>query len=145
MKIVDLFAARSGRFAVAAALVAILFAASRVNLLAANVTASWTYDYGPQPACSPVQTINCLEHFEVEDVTDLKKIALIKKVDNPEHAVGKQDNISVTFKYGPPFGQRTISVIAVARDRTGKRITSDPFAACASAAIWPKAKLSLLF
>ena len=145
MKIMDLLAARSGRFVVAATVIAILFAASRVNLLAANVTASWTYDYGPQPACSPAQTINCLDHFEVEDVTDPKNIALIKQVSNPQHPVGKLDNISVTFKYGPPFGQRMISVIAVARDRTGKRITSDPFAACASAVIWPKAKLSLLF
>jgi hypothetical protein len=43
--------------------------------------------------------------------------------------VAKVDNISDEFSYGPPFGLRTIVVVAVARDENGTITTSNPFAA----------------
>jgi hypothetical protein len=115
------------------------------NILAANVTATWTYDYRPEPACSDKQIVSCIDHFEVQDITDQQNMKLIKRVNNPEHALGKVDGISVTFKYGPPFGQRTISVIAVGRDARGNRIASSPFAARATVSIRPGAKMAVLF
>jgi hypothetical protein len=115
------------------------------NVLGANVTATWTYDYRPEPACSDAQITNCIDHFEVQDITDQQNRKLIRRVDNPEHPAGKVDGISVTFKYGPPFGQRTISVIAVGRDLRGNRIASNPFAARANVTIRPGAKMAVLF
>jgi hypothetical protein len=114
-------------------------------VLAANVTANWSYDYGPMPGCSAQRTTNCIDHFEVLDISDRQKTAVIRFVDNPNPAVGKVGKISTDFKYGPPFGQRTISVIAVGRDPNGARVTSDPDAARVTVSIRPSAKMSLAF
>jgi len=115
------------------------------QVLAANVTANWSYDYGPVPACSAQRTANCIDHFEVLDISDRKKTAVIRFVDNPRPAVGKVGKISTDFKYGPPFGQRTISVIAVGRDPNGARVASDPDAARVTVSIRPSARMSLAF
>lgn len=115
------------------------------NVLAANVTASWSYDYGPEPACSAPRTANCIDHFEVEDITDQQSFVLIQKVPNPPTVIGKVDHISTSFKYGPPFGQRTISVIAVGKGPKGERVTSNPFGARARVTIRQGAKTSLVF
>ena len=115
------------------------------TVFASDVTASWTYDFGPEPACSASQTTNCIDHFEVEDVTNQQSFVLILEVVNPSPAVGKVDRISTSFKYGPPFGQRAISVIAVGKDPKGERVTSNPFAARVTVTIRPGAKTSLVF
>jgi hypothetical protein len=52
--------------------------------------------------------------------------------------VGKVDNISDEFSYGPPFGLRTIAVVAVARDENGTITASNPFAARKDVEIRPK-------
>jgi len=117
----------------------------RTNVIAANVTASWTYDYGPEPACSASQSTNCIDHFEVLDITDQQSFSLIQKVPNPSRAIGKLDHISTSFKYGPPFGERTISVIAVGRNLKCERVTSNPFAARVTVMIRPGTKASLVF
>jgi hypothetical protein len=96
------------------------------KVFAAHVTLTWSYDYGPMPACSATHPGNCIDHFEVLDITDQKETVTIQFVGNAKEAVGKVDRISANFKYGPPFGHRTISVIAVARDRNGDRVTSNP-------------------
>jgi hypothetical protein len=114
-----------------------------VRLLGAKVRANWTYDFTPEPACSASRSTNCIDHFEVLDITT-EKFALITSVPNPTQAVGKIDNISASFKYGPPFGQRTISVVAVAKDAKGNRITSNPYAARATASIRPGATVSTI-
>jgi len=129
----------------AGAAIAISWSIFYANLLGATVTATWTYDYEPEPACSSTQTTNCIDHFEVKDITNQQDITLIKKVNNPEHPVGKVDHISAVFKYGPPFGLRTISVIAVARGPKGNRVCSNPFAARATVAIRPGTQMSVLF
>jgi len=115
------------------------------GVLAANVTASWTYDYGPMPSCSEGLATNCIDHFEVLDISDREKKVVIRFVGNPKSAVGKVSKISTDFKYGPPFGQRTISVIAVGRDPNGARVTSDPDAARVTVSISPNARMSLAF
>jgi hypothetical protein len=115
------------------------------NVLAANVTATWSYDYRPEPACSASQSIACIDHFEVEDITNQGDFVVIRQVPNPSPAVGKVDRISTSFKYGPPFGQRTISVIAVGKDAKGQRVTSNPFAARVTVAIRPTVKMSVMF
>jgi hypothetical protein len=117
----------------------------RSHVMGANVTATWAYDYTPLAACSQQVTVSCIDHFEVKDITDQQHMSLIQPVANPEHPVGKVDHISTSFKYGPPFGQREISVIAVGRDARGSPICSNPFAARQSVAIRPFVKASLLF
>jgi hypothetical protein len=115
------------------------------RVLAANVTASWSYDYGPMPGCSERLTTSCIDHFEVLDISDREKEVVIRFVGNPKPAVGKVSKISTDFKYGPPFGQRTISVIAVGRGPNGGRVTSDPDAARVTVSISPSARMSLAF
>jgi len=114
------------------------------KLLAADVTARWSYDYGPLPSCSEFRPTDCIHHFEIEDITQGEPI-LIQSVNNPALAVGKVDGISAKFKYGPPFGQITFSVVAVKRQRDGSFLTSNPYASRAAAVLLPRARLSLLF
>jgi hypothetical protein len=144
MRVMDQKNAKRGLLAVAAALI-ISWGIFFGKVLAANVTASWSYDYGPMPACSETRTIDCLDHFEVLDITDPNKTLVIQSVSNPKPAVGKVNKVSTDFKYGPPFGQRTMSVIAVGRDRDGVRITSSPYAARVTVSIPPRVKMSLVF
>ena len=111
-------------------LIAILLAYSRA--LATRVTVSWSYDYTRQPACNSSRTNDCIDHFEILDYTDQQHPKPLRRVPNPPHAVGKIDNISDEFSYGPPFGLRTIVVVAVARDENGaitESTKSNPFAA----------------
>lgn len=115
------------------------------NVVGANVNASWTYDYGFQPSCSASRPMSCIDHFEVQDITNQQKMVPIQSVTNPISMTGRVDRISTSFKYGPPFGQRTFSVIAVGKDAKGDRVASNPFAARATVMIWPRAKLSLVF
>jgi hypothetical protein len=107
--------------------------------LAARVTVSWSYDYTRQPACSSSRTNNCIDHFEILDYTDAKHAKLLRSVPNPTDATGKVDNISDEFSYGPPFGLKTIVVVAVARDENGANSSSNPFAARKDVEIRPKA------
>lgn len=107
--------------------------------LGARVTVSWSYDYTRQPACSSSRTNNCIDHFEILDYTDSKHPKLLRSVPNPTDAAGKVDNITDEFSYGPPFGLRTIVVVAVARDENGTNSTSNPYAARKDVEIRPKA------
>jgi hypothetical protein len=106
--------------------------------LAARVTVRWSYDYTPQPACSSSRAKDCIDHFEIIDYTDPQKPKLLRTVANPKHEVGKVDDISDSFSYGPPFGRRTIVVVVVARDENGAMITSNPYAARKDVEIRPK-------
>lgn len=120
-------------------LIAILLTYS--GALAARVTVSWSYDYTRQPACSSSRKNNCIDHFEILDYTDSQHPKPLRTVPNPANAAGKVDNISDEFSYGPPFGLRTIAVVAVARDENGTISTStasNPFAARKDVEIKPK-------
>src|SRR5258708_17179564 len=73
------------------------------QVLAANVTANWSYDYGPMPACSGPRTAKCIDHFEVLDISDRKKTVVIRSVVNPKAAIGQVGKISTDLQYVPPF------------------------------------------
>ena len=130
-------------FIVVAALIVVTWGVLHLQLLAANVHATWSYDYTSEPACSANRVINCIDHFEVLDITGTK-FAAVATVANPSAPNGKVDSISVNFKYGPPFGERTLSVVAVGRDAAGGRITSNPYAARATANIRPKGTVTTI-
>ena len=108
------------------------------GVLAARLTITWSYDYTRQPACSATRAKDCIDRFEILDYTNSKKPKLLRKVANPKNAEKKVDNISETFWYGPPFGRRTIVVVAVARDKDGAMTTSNPYAARMDVEIMPK-------
>lgn len=144
MKLAGQLKTRRGLFAVTAAAI-FSWGIYYGKALAANVTASWSYEYSPMPACSPGRTNNCIDHFEVLDITDQQDKIPIRSVGNPSRPYGKVDNISTSFRYGPPFGQRTISVIAVGHDAKGNRVESNPFATQVTVSIRPGVKLSLFF
>lgn len=130
---------------VVAIVIALFWAAFSAKILSATVTAIWSYDYGPQPPCSASKTADCIDHFEVGDLSDEQTFVFICSTANPIPAVGKIRSISTTFKYGPPFGNRTISVIAVGKDAKGDRVTSNPFAARVTAKILPGSKTAAIF
>jgi hypothetical protein len=114
------------------------------KVLAATVTASWSYDYGPLPACSDARPTDCIDHFEVKDITRQDDPTSIQTVNNPTPAFGKIDGITTKFQYGPPFGLITLSVVAVKRERDGSFTTSNPFAAMATVTIRPRARTSVV-
>jgi len=122
--------------AVGLPLIAILLPYS--GALAARVTVSWSYDYTRQPACNSSQANDCIDHFEILDYTDVQHPKLPRRVPNPTNATAKVDNISDEFSYGPPFGLRTIVVVAVARDKNRTISKSNLFAARKDVEITPK-------
>jgi hypothetical protein len=124
---------------------AIFGAALHFDLLASSVTATWSYDYGPVPACSTALSSGCIDHFELQEITSSQKLKLIQTVNNPPCAAGKIDGITTKFRYGPPFGAITISVVSVMRDNDGALVASNPYAARATVAIWPGIRASLRF
>lgn len=99
------------------------------HVLSSKLNVSWSYDYTRLPACGGSRVQNCVDHFEILDITNLGKTKMLRRVENPEHASSRVDHVGDTFPYGPPFGERTISVIAVGRDEHGGRTESNPFAA----------------
>jgi len=94
----------------------------------AKVTVTWSYDYGANPACSDTQASNCVDHFEVKDITAGPPVVL-QRADNPPQAHQAVDGISTTFRLGPPYGARTIAVAAVGRDGSGQPVSSSLYAA----------------
>jgi hypothetical protein len=129
----------------AAAALLLLWGLLHASVLSSKVTATWSYDFIRDPACSASQQKSCIDHFEVRDITNEHKVSLIQKVPDPNPAVGKINNISSVFKYGPPFGQRMICVVAVGFDSKGNQVTSNPYAARVSVFIRPRANLAVAF
>jgi hypothetical protein len=111
---------------------------SYTNVLSRKITVSWSYDYSRQPPCSEQRPADCVQEFEILDYTNPVKPHLLRTVANPKDAAGKIDHISDEFSYGPPFGTRTIVVVAVARDKNGVVSTSNPYAARQDVEILPK-------
>jgi len=120
------------------ALVSVGLALSYSRVLAATLTVSWSYNYAPLPACAAPQDKTCIDHFEIQDLTDPKNPKPLQTVQNPAGARGKLDNIGATFTYTGPFGLRTIVVIAVGRDEKGGRTSSNPYAARQDVQIRPR-------
>jgi hypothetical protein len=139
MEALGAYVRKKGMFLVVVSVFPVIaIALSYSGALAARVTASWSYDYTRQPACSSTRVNDCIDHFEILDYTESRHPKLLCTVANPADAIGKVDNISDEFSYGPPFGLRTIVVVAVARDEKGVVIASNPYAARKDVDIRPK-------
>lgn len=110
--------------------------------MAAQVTATWSYDFSTDPACSATLTTQCVDHFEVLDMTTTR--ALIQSVTTPPNPSGVVNGIEATFRLGAPYSARTIAVVAVAKDGSGNRVESDPAKAQLVIAIPPGAPLTFV-
>jgi len=115
--------------------VAIFFPHSAI--LSRKLTVTWSYDYSAQPACSERRQTDCIQGFEILDYTNQEKPRLLRTVATPKDSSGRVNGINDKFSYGPPFGLRTIVVVAVACDENGVRRTSNPFAARKDVEIFP--------
>jgi hypothetical protein len=107
------------------------------HVLSSKLKVTWSYDYTPLPACGGSRAQSCIDHFEILDITNPDKMKMLRRVENPEYPTGRMDGISQMFPYGPPFGERSVSVIAVGRDEHGGRTESNPFAARQTVRIRP--------
>ena len=85
---------------------------------AANATGSFNYDFASDPACSSTITGDCVDHFEIWDVTSSPKKLTTVSISSP--AVTP---VNFNFKVGPPYGTRTWSAVAVAKDGTASDMT----------------------
>src|ERR1700680_3422917 len=54
----------------AESVIVLSWGAIHLKILGANVRANWTYDYASEPACSAIVSRNCIDHFEVLDITN---------------------------------------------------------------------------
>lgn len=89
------------------------FAYSCHVAMAATATGQFNFDFASDPACSATVTTDCIDHFEVWDITTgSRKLATIAMPSNPANP------IQFSFKVGPPYGNRTWSAVAVAKDGT---------------------------
>jgi hypothetical protein len=78
--------------------------------LAATANGSFNYDFTTDPACAATVTGDCIDHFEIWDVTATPaKLATVAAPATPGAAV------TFNFKIGPPYGARKWSAVAVAK------------------------------
>jgi len=103
----------------------VLFLLILPSLWAADVTMTWTYDFTGGKVCSATVTSNCFEKFETGTLagTTFTKLSDVPLPPNP---TGIVTGISSNFQYNSDFGSKTLSVIMVAKDNAGVRITSHP-------------------
>ena len=93
--------------------VSVLMATWTCGANAATANGSFNFDFNSDPACSATLTANCVDHFEVWDVTaSPRKLASVAAPTAPAAAV------SFSFKVGPPYGARKWSAVAMAKDGT---------------------------
>jgi hypothetical protein len=98
---------------------ALLMASWTCEAFAATATGSFNFDFASDPACSATVTADCIDHFEVWDVTSSpKKLASVAL---PSSAAS---SINFSFKVGPPYGSRKWSAVAVAKDGTTSDMTA---------------------
>jgi len=94
--------------------------------MAATASGSFNFDFATDPACSATVTADCIDHFEIWDVTATpQKLATVALPSPPAPSV------SFSFKIGPPYGSRKWAAVAVAKNGT----TSDMTAAQAQATV----------
>ena len=98
---------------------ALLMASWTCEAFAATATGTFNFDFASDPACSATVTADCIDHFEVWDVTSspkkLASVALPSPTASP---------VSFSFKVGPPYGSRKWSAVAVAKDGTTSDMTA---------------------
>jgi len=86
---------------------------------AATATGSFNYDFTTDPACSAAVIADCIDHFEIWDVTGTPKKLATVSIANP--AVSP---VNFNFKVGSPYGARKWSAVAVAKDGTSSDMTA---------------------
>jgi hypothetical protein len=99
--------------------VSLLMATWTCGAFAATANGSFNFDFASDPACSAAVTADCIDHFEVWDVTGSPKKLAAVALPNPTASP-----ISFTFKVGPPYGSRKWSAVAVAKDGTASDMTA---------------------
>lgn len=110
------------RWLLIAAVVAgvLVFAVWRVR--AAIVDFTWDYDYTVHVACVDAAAVDCVEGFEVLNEGGATLLSVPNQTPLPTGAVV---DIPAQLITGPPYGNRTFGLIAVARTSTGARIVSE--------------------
>lgn len=89
---------------------------------AAIVDFTWDYDYTVHVACADAAAVDCVEGFEVLNESGTTILAVPNQTPVPTGAVV---DIPAQLITGPPYGNRTFGLIAVARDTVGARIVSE--------------------
>src|ERR1043166_9159863 len=105
---------------------AVLLGAWACNAIAATATGSFNYDFSQDPACADSTSKNCIDHFQIFDVTahpsDVSLSAVVPpNTTNPSGVT----SVPFNFKVGAPYGSRKWAVTAVARDASGAMVSSD--------------------
>lgn len=92
-------------------------------IFAADVTVTFDYDFTGGQKCSPTVTANCYDHFESGILNG--NLLTMATIPLPV-GTGNVTGISGTFTNNDHFGQQKVSVVMVAKDGSGARVTSDP-------------------
>ncbi len=105
---------------------------------AAQVTATWSYDFSNATICGATVSQNCLDHFEVGLLSAAGAFQTLNSIGIPATAPsGIVTGISASFNVNGPFGPQTLACIMVAKDASGARVTSAPAAATVAITIAP--------
>ena len=107
-----------------------LMLATVVGVFGASMTVSFDYDFTDTQLCSATVTMDCLDHFEFGTWKN-SVFGVLTTIPIPAGASGKMQGIGSTFPV-TKFGSAVYAAIAVAKDSTGARITSDPAAPTAN-------------
>ena len=99
--------------------VSLIMATWTCGAFAATATGSFNFDFTSDTACSTTVTADCIDHFEVWDVTSSPRKLATVNVPNPPASP-----INFNFKVGPPYGARKWSAVAVAKDGTASDMTA---------------------
>jgi hypothetical protein len=89
---------------------------------AAIVDFTWDYDYTVDIACVDAAAVDCVEGFEILSESGATLLAVPNQTPVPAGAVV---DIPAQLITGPPYGNRTFGLIAVARDGSGARVVSE--------------------
>ena len=89
---------------------------------AAIVDFTWDYDYTVHIACVDAAAVDCVAGFEVLNENGATLLVVPNQTPVPTGAVV---DIPAQLITGPPYGNRTFGLIAVARDGSGTRIVSE--------------------
>lgn len=114
-----------------------------VSAFAADISVSFNYNFTGSAVCSATVTTNCIEKFEAGILTGSVFNTQVS-IPLPANPTGQVNGISGAFAYQAAFGTQTISAIAVAKDATGQRITSDPAKTTAVVTITPSSPKNIV-
>lgn len=107
---------------------------------AADISVTFDYDFTGGTRCSATVTANCYDHFEAGILDgNLETMATIPL----PAGTGNVTGISGTFSNNDHFGQQKVSVVMVAKDALGARITSDPNLCFVSVVLRPHKPVNL--